>query len=148
MKNITLITIMMLLIPTVFLSCSFDMMETDDNHAESNARSIIITGAVTDAETGNILEDITINYAAYLKDHPDSAPLTVDEIHSNSKGTFTIMSEGADQQLLCILIANDPKGIYDSQTKQIIVSWEGTSFDKHSNMFIINDCIFKLRRKN
>ena len=57
------------------------------------------------------------------------------------------MADGADMDLSCIVTAEDPDGIYESQNKQIFVSWKGVSFDEMTNTYIVNDCSFVLNRK-
>ena len=77
----------------------------------------------------------------------DSAPMIMETVYSNSKGEFSILTEGADTDLFCIVTAEDPNGVYESQTRQILVSWEGVSFDRLSNTYVVNDCSFVLNRK-
>ena len=49
--------------------------------------------------------------------------------------------------LLCIVTAEDMKGIYESQTQQVLISWKNMSFDEIANMFVVNNCNFQLSKK-
>ena len=118
-----------------------------DMMGDKDTRSIIITGAVTDASTGQPLEDITIHFKAYPQDIPDASPIFTDEVHSTSSGTFTIHASGnIYESLLCVLTAQDAGNIYESKTNQVIVTWSGPSFDRNSGTFVVNDCTFQLKK--
>ena len=132
---------------TAVLSCSkgdYDVMP--DMEGTITERSILITGYVSNME-GQALEDITITFKAYPKDDVNAAPISTDTAYSNSKGTFSIMADGAEMDLICLVNAEDPDGIYESQSQQIFVSWKGVSFDAYNNQYIVNDCSFVLNRK-
>ena len=109
-------------------------------------KMISITGAVC-SQDGQVLEDIAITFRSYLQNDMDAALITTETVYSNSKGEFSILAAGADTDLFCILTAEDPSGLYESQTRKILVSWEGVSFDRSSNTYVVNDCSFVLDRK-
>ena len=137
----------LLSVATAVLSCSkgdYDVMP--DMEGTITERSILITGYVSNME-GQALEDITITFKAYPKDDVNAAPISTDTAYSNSKGTFSIMADGAEMDLICLVNAEDPDGIYESQSQQIFVSWKGVSFDASNNQYIVNDCSFVLNRK-
>ena len=96
---------------------------------------------------GNPLEDITINFKAYPQDDADASPISSETVYTNSKGTYSIHADGDARQLLCTITAEDKSGTYEIQTKQVIVTWKGSSYDAETNMFIVNDCNFQLSRK-
>ena len=137
----------LLSVATAVLSCSvgvFDAMP--DMEGALPEKMISITGAVC-SQDGQLLEDVAITFKSYLQNDMDAAPITTKTVYSNSKGTFSLEAEGADINLLCILIAEDPDGIYESQNQQIFVSWKGVSFDEMTGTYIVNDCNFVLNRK-
>ena len=137
----------LLSIATAVLSCSKGVYDSmPDMEGVLQNKSILITGSVSEME-GNALEDITITFKAYPKDDVNAAPVSTETAYSNSKGTFSIMADGADMELLCIVTAEDQDGIYESQNQQIFVSWKGVSFDETANQYIVNDCSFVLNRK-
>ena len=136
----------LLSVATAVLSCSvgvFDAMP--DMEGALPEKMISITGAVC-SHDGQLLEDVAITFKSYLQNDMDADPITTETVYSNSKGEFSILAEGADIDL-CILTAEDPSGLYESQTRQILVSWEGVSFDRSSNTYVVNDCSFVLDRK-
>lgn len=143
MKRTILNIMLMLLAATAVLSCSkgdFDVAL--DSASPSSERSILITGSATDSQTGTGIENIMISFKAYQYEDSGDTPLISEDIYTNSNGIFTLHTDGTDQPLFCILTASDAEGIYETQTKQVIVTWSGTSFDRHNNMFVVNDCTF------
>lgn len=148
MKRLVTYMLMMLLGTTVLSSCSVEMFDAEvDINESGQMRHLFISGMVTDTESGKALEDITINFKAYLQSKPDSAPVLSDEVYTGNKGTFTIQTPKTYAgSLICTLTASDPKGYYTSHTKQIIVTWKGTSYDKELQMYAVNDCNFQLRK--
>lgn len=151
MKNKILNILMLLSAMTALLSCSKEMAGGIHGDAIGNPdiRSIIITGGVTDAESGQPLEDITIHFKAYPQDAPDASPVIIDEFHTTSSGTYTVHASGPIyESLLCVLTAQDANEVYESKTNQVIVSWSGMSYDKDAGQFVVNDCIFQLNKKS
>ena len=137
----------LLSVATAVLSCSIEPnVDLVDMEGTAPRKSILITGTVINME-GKALEDIAINFKAYPKDNADAAPVSTETAYSNSKGIFSIMADGAEMELLCIVTAEDPDGIYESQNQQIFVSWKGVSYDQTSNQYIKNDCNFVLSKK-
>lgn len=137
----------LLSVATAVLSCSvgdYDAFPRPDEEAKE--RSILITGSVSNQD-GQALEDIAITFKSYPQDDVTAAPISTETAYSNSKGTFSLQADGADIDLFCIVTAEDPGGIYESQNQQIFVSWKGVSFDEMTNTYIVNDCSFVLNRK-
>ena len=137
----------LLSVATAVLSCSvgaYDVMP--DMEDVPGGKMISVTGTVCDLG-GQALEDVAITFKSYLKNDMDAAPISTETVYSNSKGEFLILAGGEDADLFCLVTAEDPDGVYESQTCQILVSWEGVSFDRSSNTYIINDCNFVLNRK-
>ena len=141
--------LILLLAATVAVSCSKADMAIEDMAGNPRVRSILITGAVMDAQTGQALEDITIHFRAYPQEHPDADPIIIDEVHTTSNGTYTIQAYGEIYEpLLCVLTTQDNKEIYESKTNQVIISWNGISYDKTNGQFVVNDCTFQLSKKS
>lgn len=147
MKKILSYALSLLLCLAALSSCSKAFDVEMDMGEVNNERSIYITGAVTDSDTGELLENIQIEFNAYLQADLDSPAVISDAVFTNSNGIFTIYCEGSESKLTCTLVAEDPEGLYKSQTKQILVSWSGTSFDKDNNTFVVNDCSFNLKKE-
>lgn len=148
MKKIISYILLILLGTTVLSSCSMEMFDDESNMTDGGRwKEVIITGLVTDAESSKALEDITIYFKAYPQADADAAPVATDEVHTGNNGVFTIQTpSNVSGNLYCTITAEDPKGIYQSNTKQIIVTWKGTSFDKELQLYVVNDCNFQLRK--
>ena len=148
MKKLMTYFLLALLGTTVLSSCSMGVFDAEPGIiGDGESREVIITGLITDAESSKALEDITVYFKAYPQDKPDAGPVMTDEVHTGNNGTFTIQAPTGDPgNLLCTLTADDPTGIYQSHTKQIIITWKGTSFDKELQKYVVNDCNFQLRK--
>lgn len=144
-KTRTLICYMVALlsVATAVLSCSEGMYETEIPYSE---RTMLVSGSVSDM-SGNALEDITIKLKAYPQDNAEADPVTSETTYTSNKGTYSIHAKGAEMPLLCIVTAEDMKGIYESQTQQVLISWKNMSFDEIANMFVVNNCNFQLSKK-
>ena len=93
----------LLSVATAVLSCSIEPnADFVDMEGTAPRKSILITGTVINME-GKALEDIAINFKAYPKDNADAAPVSTETAYSNSKGIFSIMADGAEMELLCIV---------------------------------------------
>ena len=80
---------------------------------------------------------------------PGTSPLIIDEVHTTSKGTYTINVSGViNEPLLCILTAEDVTDAYEGKSNQVNISWRGTSFDRETGTFVVNDCSFQLSKKS
>jgi regulator of protease activity HflC (stomatin/prohibitin superfamily) len=67
--------------------------------------------------------------------------------NTNKNGIFTIDVSGEiHESLLCTLTAADTEHVYESKTNQVIITWSGTSYDKSSGKFVVNDCSFQMTR--
>ena len=137
----------LLSVATAVPSCSVGVYDAmPDMEGALPEKMISITGAVC-SHDGKLLEDVAITFKSYIQNDIEAAPINTETVYSNSKGEFSILSEGADVDLFCIVTAEDPNGVYESQTCKIVVSWEGVSFDRLSNTYVVNDCNFVLNRK-
>lgn len=148
MKKLIIYILLSLLGTTVLSSCNAEVFDSEgDITGIGNWNKVVVTGTVSDANSGSALEDITIHFKAYPQAHPDAAPVVTDEVHTGNNGAFTIMTPTiAPYKLLCTLTATDPKGQYESHTKQIIITWQGTSYDKDLQMYVVNNCNFQLKK--
>lgn len=142
--GIILYIVTLLLASTAVLSCSKGDLMNKGNIESSKGRTIIIMGGVSDKVTGEALEDITIRFMSYLKKDDEKTPVYEETFHSDSKGMFTINSDGADEPMVCIITAEDKNGEYQSQVQEIIITWKGTSYDRKNRTFIVNSCNFQL----
>lgn len=149
MKNKILNIFMILLAATTLSSCSVDLADIAfDGLMDGNKiKSVVITGIVTDAQNGEPLKDIRIYFQAYPQNTPDAPSVMTSEVYTNKNGIFTIDVSGEiHESLLCTLTATDTEHVYESKTNQVIITWSGTSYDKSSGKFVVNDCSFQMTR--
>jgi hypothetical protein len=133
----------LLSVATAVLSCSVEMHEAETPYQD---RTVLVTGSVSDMG-GTALEDITITFKAYPQNDAASSPVISETTYTSNKGTYSLHTRGSAMPLMCIITAEDKNGAYDSQTKQVFISWKGIAFDEAANMFVVNDCNFQLNRK-
>ncbi len=144
MKRTLIHIFILLLTAAIAASCSVGMDLEVGKPGLDGQRNILISGQVMDA-SGNVLEDITIDFNAYIQNDAGGSTVSSETVHTDSKGRFSITAAGAQEALLCTVTAQDKEGRYESQTKQIIVTWNSPSFQ--DNLFVVNDCNFHLNKK-
>lgn len=144
MKRTLIHIFILLLTATVAASCSVEMDLDVGKPGPDGERTILISGQVTDA-SGNVLEDITIDFNAYRQNDAGGSTFSSETVHTDSKGRFSITAEGTQEALLCTVTAQDKDDRYESQTNKIIVTWDGPTFQ--DNLFVVNDCNFHLNKK-
>lgn len=148
MKRTLIYILILLLSATAVLSCSVGIQDAMPPYDyEESPMSILITGTVSDMDSKAPLEGISVKFKAYPDDTSDSPSVVSDRVYTDNRGIFTIHTAAPEYPLLCVLVAEDENYVYDNQTRQIIVTWSGPSFDNHSNMFVVNDCNFSLTKK-
>lgn len=152
MKKILSYITALLLATTALVSCSAgDFVVNADAPPASDMvtdeRAIIISGIVSDITADTPLEGISVFVRLYLQDNPEAAPIFSDEAYTDNNGIFIVRTGGSYEPILCVLTIEDSEDIYESQTRQIMISWDSTSFDYESNTFVMNDCNFQLNKK-
>ncbi|MBQ9723065.1 MAG: radical SAM-associated putative lipoprotein [Bacteroidales bacterium] len=131
--------LILLLATTAVLSCSVGFpMEVP---AETSG--IEITGAVTDGKTGEPLDEIKITLTT--TERLDIQIGTVlKTAYTDNNGTFTIMAEGVKGLTSCVLIAEDPDGIYETASQVVNITWSESNMLQ--GIFYVNDIIFYLEK--
>lgn len=107
-------------------------------------KGLLITGLVSDKNSGKALEDITITFWAFYQNDVDGPAIMTEVVHTDSKGIYTIFVEATDKPLFCILTAEDKEHRHRRQTQQIFINWNDLSFDEERNTFVINSCNFEI----
>lgn len=149
MKRTLIHIFILLLSTTAVLSCSAEIPDAFNPpfDYEESPMSILITGIVTDNDSGEPLEGISIKFKAFPRSGTESPSVVSDRVYTDNRGIFTIQTAAPEYSLSCILIAEDENSVYDSRSKEIIVTWSGPSFDNNTNTFVVNDCNFSLTKK-
>jgi hypothetical protein len=137
----------LLLVSTAVLSCS---MEFDSDVMESDSalkgNKILLSGIVAD-EDGNPLEGISIQMLEYLANDETYSAISSAASSTDSDGFYTIYADGHTESMQCYVRAEDLEKKYESQTKMVLITWSGPSFDSESGIFVINDCNFIMQKK-
>lgn len=106
--------------------------------------TVIITGVISDKDTGAPLKDIKILYEAYsLK----GKLIDTKTVYSSGDGTYAIENGGYISEINCILKAADSGNIYSAGEIELNVDWNGSPFNKETSSFIVNNCNFYLMKK-
>ncbi len=147
MRNIIHI-IILLLSSTAVLSCTaeiaFDnsVMASGDRYDGSQAFPIVITGTVTDADTGKTLEDIRITATA--KDEKGNELLT-QKAYTGNDGKFTLRLSFEHDKTTIVAVADDQSGTYAGSTHEMMVSGNSI-YNIEEGVFYINGCDFHLKK--
>lgn len=106
---------------------------------------IVISGTISDMDTKQPLEGVKILFTAYDSDEDFTLPVTEQNVYTDSKGSYSIMASGFSTPVTCVIVT-EAEG-YAAVRKEVFVNWEGTSFDRVSNSFFVNECDFHLEKK-
>ena len=105
--------------------------------------TIIISGIISDKDSGKALKDIQVIYEAYSL---RGKLIDTKTVYSSSDGTYTIESNGYTTEINCSLKASDSKNIYSAGEVEINVDWEGSPFNIEDGSFVVNNCNFYLKK--
>ena len=106
--------------------------------------TVIITGIVSDKDSGAPLKDIKILYEAYST---RGKLIDTKTVYSSGDGTYTIENGGYTAEINCTLKAADSDNIYSAGEIELNVDWNGSPFNKEAGTFIVNNCNFYLKKK-
>ena len=105
--------------------------------------TVIISGVVSDKDTGAILKDITITYESYdLR----GKMIQTKKSYSSSNGTYVIEANGYTSKITCTLTASVTDGSYSESQIELNVDWNGSMFNAENDTFVVNDCNFHLQK--
>lgn len=105
--------------------------------------TVIISGVVSDKDTGAILKDITITYESYdLR----GKMIQTKKSYSSSNGTYVIEANGYTSKITCTLTASVNDGSYSESKIELNVDWNGSMFNAETDTFVVNDCNFHLQK--
>ena len=125
--------------------CSCTSTEEHSITATDGTRTIIITGTVSEAAGNAAIEGIKLIFEAYDPESSSSAPLTTINAYTDSQGTFSITADGFTTSVNGVITTDNPD--YKTVSKQVLVTWKGTSYDPETRTFFINNCDFHLEKK-
>ena len=140
-KLLNIITFWLLSI-AAFCSCTSD--EPYISGADKTG-TIIITGTVSEATGNSAIEGIKLIFEAYDPEGISNEPLTTINAYTDSQGTFSITAEGFTTSVNGVIATDNPD--YKTVSKQVLVTWKGTSYDPETRTFFVNNCDFHLEKK-
>lgn len=105
--------------------------------------TVIISGIVSDQNTGALLKDATITYESYdLR----GKMIQTKKSYSSSNGTYVIEANGYTSKITCTLTASVTDGSYSESQIELNVDWNGSMFNAETDTFVVNDCNFHLQK--
>lgn len=105
--------------------------------------TVIISGIISDKDSGKPLKDIKVEYEAYSL---RGKLIDTKTVYSSSDGTYTIENSGYTTVINCILKASDSENIYAEGEIELNVYWEGSPFNVEDETFVVNNCNFYLKK--
>ena len=137
----------LLLTSMAVLSCSMEMEDGSlmESNGVNDSNSVMVNGIIAD-EDKTPLEGICIQFEEFITVNGEEVLFSSTTAHSDKTGMYTIYIQGAETTMRCVAKATDGNGIYQTQTKEIFVTWDGPSFDKDSKLFVVNDCNFIMKK--
>lgn len=105
--------------------------------------TVIISGIVSDQNTGALLKDATITFKSY---NLRGKLLKTKTSYSSGNGTYVIEDSGYTSEITCILTASVPDGSYSESQIELNVDWNGSMFNAETDTFVVNDCNFHLQK--
>ena len=140
-KLLNIITFWLLSI-AAFCSCTSvgDPYLTDTD----GTGTIIITGTVSEAAVNTPIEGIKLIFEAYKPASHSNEPITAINAYTDSQGTFSITAEGFTSAVTGIITTDHPD--YKNVSKQVMITWKGTSYDPETRTFFVNNCDFHIEK--
>ena len=105
--------------------------------------SVIISGIISDYDTGAPLKDIPVTYKAFSL---RGRMIDTKTAYTSDEGIYTIEAEGYTTEINCLLTASESTGTYSESQIELNIDWNGTSFNQDEMSFIVNNCNFYLKK--
>lgn len=149
MKKHLINIVILLLSATAVLSCSASDAEPSSPDIAPDTDGtwgLVISGTASDKNEAFPLEGmkITLHTAAITEDAEDE--LFTKTVYTGNRGGFTLEAKGFTTPISCIIMAEDPDGVYASYTHEIpLITWD-SSYNMMAGVYYINDCDFYLEK--
>lgn len=146
MKKALVYILSAVLLTTFMASCSTGLEPVED--LENTGYTIVVSGTVADITTTEPLENVKITlYAAEVTEYGEGA-LVNRTVYTDNRGRFELTESGFQQKITCRVTAEDQSGVYESATQEMVVSWNGTSYNSQTRTSYVNDVNFYLKKEN
>ena len=114
-----------------------------DNGEMPSDGTIIISGTVSELDTHQHIEGVKIVFKAKKARNNKSIPSADQNVYTDSKGTFRIESSGYSYPVICSITTEHEDST--TETKEIVINWNGTSYEEEAGTFFVNECDFFLK---
>ena len=142
-KNILALTIL----AALSISCSMALLNDDETVLDGEF-AIAVNGVVYDVATNAPLNDIQVTFSAFATNSLSVMPIISKTVMTEADGTYSFIAFGFSDPVTCKIIAEDAEGRYETMTNEVVVAWEGNSYDPERKTFFVNDCNFQMEKKD
>ena len=139
-RCIIYISIMLLALSAAFSCSEFTINDGEDHR-------LVITGTVSDFNTDAPLDGIKVSFTARIKGDTNGKPLYEMNVYTDNHGAYITDLQSYPNPLTCTITAGQEDNTYKSSDNEVDVTWSGTAFDAFGQIFVVNDCNFKLEKK-
>ena len=145
-KNILALTIL----AALSISCSMALLNDDETVLDGEF-AIAVNGVVSDVVTNAPLKDIQVTFSAFATNSLSVMPLVSKTVTTDTDGTYSFKILGFSDPVTCTITAEsivEAENQYEAMTNEIVVTWEGNSYDPERKTFFVNDCNFQMEKKD
>ena len=145
-KNILALTIL----AAISISCSTALLNDEETVLDGEF-AIVVNGVVSDVVSNAPIKDIQVTFSAFATNSLSVMPLISKTVSTKSDGTYSFKVFGFSDPVTCKITAmskEDAENRYETMTNEVVVTWEGNSYDPDSKTFFVNDCNFQMEKED
>ena len=132
------------------ISCSTALLNEEKNMLYGDF-AIVVNGVVSDVANNAPTENIQVTFSAFAANSLSVMPLVSKTVMTESDGTYSFKVSGFSDPVTCKITAKskeDAEKRYETMTNEVVVVWEGNSYDPKQKTFFVNDCNFQMEKKD
>ena len=145
-KNILALTIL----AAISISCSTALLNDEETVLDGEF-AIVVNGVVSDVVSNAPIKDIQVTFSAFATNSLSVMPLISKTVSTKADGTYSFKVFGFSDPVTCKITAmskEDAENRYETMTNEVVVTWEGNSYDPDSKTFFVNDCNFQMEKED
>ena len=145
-KDILALTIL----AAISISCSTALLNHEETVLDGEF-AIVVNGVVSDVVSNAPIKDIQVTFSAFATNSLSVMPLISKTVSTKSDGTYSFKVFGFSDPVTCKITAmskEDAENRYETMTNEVVVTWEGNSYDPDSKTFFVNDCNFQMEKED
>lgn len=135
---------------TALLACD-QVFLGDDNTTLDGEYSVMMSGLVSEIGGGNNpIAGIRITFSAFEENSISVMPVVTKTVYTDGNGVYSVEAGGFSEAIRCTITASSTAQNsvqYEEQSQEILVTWNGDSFDPETSTFFVNNCNFLLKKK-